>query len=408
MPRFSYTAYDDRGARAAGVIEAETREAAVDALFRQGQYPLDLVEGGRIAAPRWWEREIVLSRGSLGRGLALLTRELATLVKADLPVDEALRIAHVQPLMPGRVRQAIAAVLARVLEGASLSEAFQADGRAFPAYYVHVVRAGEAAGSLGPTLEELAGFLERSAEFRARVGAALLYPAMLLLAAVAAVAVIVAVLIPAIAPLFTDAGVEPPAVIGVLLGLQETLASRWPFLLAAAAAAAAGLLSLSRNARWRLWRDRQLLRLPLVAGLVENGQTAIVTRTLATLLRNGVPMLQALQIAGDVLSNSAMAAALRACAAEVKEGAALSGALGRSGLFPELALRLTAVGEQTGQLDAMLDRVGNIYELALQRQLGRLTGLLTPVLTLAMGALVGGLLLSVMGAIASVNDLALR
>ena len=119
-------------------------------------------------------------------------------------------------------------------------------------------------------------------------------------------------------------------------------------------------------------------------------------------------MLQALQIAGDVLSNSAMAAALRACAAEVKEGAALSGALGRSGLFPELALRLTAVGEQTGQLDAMLDRVGSIYELALQRQLARLTGLLTPVLTLAMGALVGGLLLSVMGAIASVNDLALR
>ena len=91
MPRFSYTAYDDRGARAAGVIEAETREAAVEALFRQGRYPLDLAEGGRIAAPRWWERDIVLSGASLGRGLALLTRELATLVKADLPVDEALR-----------------------------------------------------------------------------------------------------------------------------------------------------------------------------------------------------------------------------------------------------------------------------------------------------------------------------
>ena len=135
MPRFSYTAYDDRGARAAGVIEAETREAAVEALFRQGRYPLDLAEGGRIAAPRWWERDIVLSGASLGRGLALLTRELATLVKADLPVDEALRIAHVQPLMPGRVRQTIARVLGRVLEGASLSEAFQAEGRAFPAYY---------------------------------------------------------------------------------------------------------------------------------------------------------------------------------------------------------------------------------------------------------------------------------
>jgi general secretion pathway protein F len=408
MPRFSYTAYDDRGARAAGVIEAETREAAVEALFRQGRYPLDLAEGGRIAAPRWWERDIVLSGASLGRGLALLTRELATLVKADLPVDEALRIAHVQPLMPGRVRQTIARVLGRVLEGASLSEAFQAEGRAFPAYYVHVVRAGEAAGTLGQTLDELAGFLERSAEFRSRIGAALLYPAMLMLAAVAAIAVIMAVLIPTIAPLFTDAGVEPPFIIGFLLGAQAALAAHWLLGVTVVAAATVGLVALSRSACWRLWRDRQLLRMPLVAGLVENGQTAIMTRTLATLLRNGVPMLQALQIAGDVLSNHAMAGALRACAAEVKEGATLSGALGRAGLFPELALRLTAVGEQTGQLDAMLDRVGSIYELALQRQLGRLTSLLTPILTLAMGALVGGLLLSVMGAIASVNDLALR
>ena len=323
-------------------------------------------------------------------------------------MDEALRIAHVQPLMPGRVRQAIARVLGRVLEGASLSEAFQAEGPAFPAYYVHVVRAGEAAGTLGQTLDELAGFLERSAEFRARVGSALLYPAMLMVVAVAALAVIMTVLIPTIAPLFTDAGVEPPFIIGFLLWVHGALASHWLVALSATIAVAVGLLAVSRSARWRLWRDRQLLRLPLVAGLVENGQTAIMTRTLATLLRNGVPMLQALQIAGDVLSNRAMAAALRECAGDVKEGATLSGALGRSGLFPELALRLTAVGEQTGQLDTMLDRVGNIYELALQRQLGRLTNLLTPVLTLAMGVLVGGLLLSVMGAIASVNELALR
>jgi general secretion pathway protein F len=408
MPRFSYTAYDDRGARAFGVIEAETREAAVEALFRQGRYPLEMVEGGRTPAPRWWERELFVSGGSLGRGLALLTRELATLVKADLPVDEALRVAHVQPLMPGRVRQTIASVLGRVLEGASLSEAFQAEGRAFPSYYVHVVRAGEAAGTLGQTLDELAAFLERSAEFRARVGSALLYPALLMAAAVAAVVVIMTVLIPTIAPLFTDAGVEPPFIISFLLGVQGTLTSHWPLALSTMIAVAVGLLALSRSARWRLWGDRQLLRLPLVAGLVENGQTAILTRTLATLLRNGVPMLQALQIAGDVLSNRVMAAALRECAGEVKEGATLSGALGRSGIFPELALRLTAVGEQTGQLDTMLDRVGSIYELALQRQLGRLTSLLTPVLTLTMGLLVGGLLLSVMGAIASVNELALR
>jgi general secretion pathway protein F len=306
------------------------------------------------------------------------------------------------------VRQTIAAVLNRVLEGASLSEALAAQAGTFPSYYVHVVRAGEAAGTVGQTLEELAGFLEKAAEFRARIGAALLYPAMLMIAAAAALAVVTFVLIPIIAPIFTEAGVQPPFIIGFLLGLQEALAAHWLVILLAAAAGTTGLVSATRNERWRVWRDRQLLQLPLIARLIQNGQTALMSRTLGTLVRNGVPILEALQVTGDVLSNRAMAAALRACAGEVKEGATLMAALNRPGLFPELALRLTGVGEQTGQLEVMLDRVGNIYEAALQQQLGRITSLLTPALTLTMGALVGGLLLSVMGAITSINELALQ
>jgi general secretion pathway protein F len=408
MPRFSYTAYDETGARAAGVIDAETREAALESLHRQGRYPLELVEGSRPPAPRWWERELTLSRSLSSRGLALFTRELATLIKAELPVDEALRIAHVQPLMPARVRHTIAVVLARVLEGASLSEALGAEAGAFPAYYVHIVRAGEAAGTLGQTLDELAGFLERSAEFRSRIGSALVYPALLLVAAAIAVTVIMTVLIPTIAPLFHDAGVAPPFIIGLLLDVQEAIAAHWLLALVGVGVAAAAVLALTRNERWRAWRDRQLLRLPIVAGLIRSGETAVMTRTLGTLIRNGVPMLQALQITGDVLSNRAMAAAVRGCAVEVKEGATLMGALGRSGVLPELALRLTGVGEQTGQLDVMLERAGNIYEQALQQQLGRLSTLITPLLTIGIGMIVGGLILSVMGAIVGVNDLALR
>jgi len=408
MPRFSYTAYDENGGRAVGVVDSETREAAIESLFRQGRYPLELVEGSRAPALRWWERELFTSRGLARGGLALLTRELATLVKAELPVDEALRITHLQPLMPSRARRAIAGVLSRVLEGASLSEALGAQGGTFPAYYVHIVRAGEAAGALGQTLDELAGFLERAAEFRARIGSALLYPALLMIAAAGALLVIMTVLIPTIAPLFRDAGVEPPFIIKFLLDLQETIAAHWLPAMLAVVAVASGLVTLARNERWRVWRDRQLLRVPIISSLVQNGQTAVMTRTLGTLIRNGVPMLQALQIASDVLSNRAMAVAVRNCAGEVKEGTTLMGALSRSGVFPELALRLTGVGEQTGQLDVMLERVGSIYELALQQQLGRVSSLLTPVLTIVIGALVGGLLLSVMGAIGSMNELALR
>jgi general secretion pathway protein F len=408
MPRFSYTACDGKGARTAGTIDGATREAAIEALHRQGRYPLELVEGGRPPTPRWWQRELGLSRGLTRRGLALLTRELATLLGAELPVDEALRIAHVQPLMPARVRSTIAGVLGRVLDGASLSEALAAQGSAFPAYYVHIVRAGEAAGTLGRTLEELAAFLERAAEFRARIGSALVYPALLLVAAAVAVAVILTVLIPTVAPLFRDAGVAQPFIVALLLDVEQAVAAHWLLALAAVVALAAALVALARKERWRAWRDRQLLRLPVVSGLIRSGQTAVMTRTLGTLIRNGVPMLQALEIAGDVLSNRAMALAVRASAAEVKEGATLVGALGRSGALPELALRLTGVGEQTGQLDAMLERTGSIYEQALQQQLGRLSTLVTPLLTIAIGVLVGGLLLSVMGALVGVNELALR
>jgi general secretion pathway protein F len=410
MPRFSYIACDDKGGRAAGTIEAGTREAAVEALFRQGRYPLELVEGSRLAAvqPRWWEREILAPRRLSWRALALLTRELATLIKAELPLDEALRIAQVQPLMPAGVRAIVAGVLARVLDGASLSEAMGAAPGAFPAYYVHVVRAGEAAGTPGQTLDELAAFLERAAEVRARIGSALVYPALLLAAAGIAVAVILTVLIPSLAPLFQDAGVAPPFIVGFLLGVEAAMAEHWLLGLGAIAALAAGLVALARNERWRTWRDRQLLRLPVVSGLVRSGQTAVMARTLGTLIRSGVPMLQALQVTGDVLSNRAMAAAVRASAGEVKEGASLMAALGRTGMLPELALRLTGVGEQTGQLDIMLERTGSIYEQALERQLGRLTTLVTPLLTIGIGVLVGGLLLSVMGAIVGVNELALR
>lgn len=407
MPRFSYIAYDENGQRASGVIESETRDTAVDLLFRQGRYPLELVEGD-APTQRWWQREVFVSRALSRNGLALLTRELATLIKADLPIDEALRIAGLQPLMPARVRQIVGGVLGRVLEGASLSEALDAQAGVFPPYYSRIVHAGETGGTLGETMNELAGFLERSAEFRGRIGSALLYPALLLVAAAGALAIIVGVLIPTIVPLFRDAGVEPPGVIQFLMNTQEAVTNHWLMLLMAIVGLAAGGVALTRNARWRIARDRALLRAPLVSSLINNGQVATMARTLGTLIRSGVPMLQALSITANALSNRAMAAAVQTSAEEVKQGATLMNALARTGMFPELALRLVGVGEQTGQLDDMLRRVADIYEAVLQRQLMRVTGLLTPILTVVIGILVGGLLLSVMGAIFSVNELAFR
>jgi general secretion pathway protein F len=408
MPRYSYTAYDDRGTRTAGEVDAETRESALETLSRQGRFPLDLVEGGAPLAQRWWEREVFAPRQLSRRNLALLTRELATLVKAELPVDEALRIVSLQPLMGMRARSAVAAVLARVLDGASLSEALQGQKDALPEFYWRIIHAGETSGTLGQALDELATFLERSAEFRAKVASALVYPATLLVAAGAALAIILMILVPTVAPLFKDAGRDPPAVIQVLIDVQEFLSSHWLLVMVALGALIAGAIAASRNERWRIARDRAFMRVPLLSGLIENGETATLARTLGTMVKNGVPLLQALEVSGNALSNRAMAAAVHACAAQMREGGTLVGSLVRTGMFPELSLRLIAVGEQSGQLETMLARVAEIYEAALQRQLQRVTSLMTPILTVCIGLVVGGLLLSVMGAIVSVNDLALQ
>ncbi|HEU0061259.1 MAG TPA: type II secretion system F family protein [Hyphomicrobiaceae bacterium] len=409
MPRYSYKAYDAKGGRLVGEIESETREAALEALVRQGRYALELVEGG-VSAPSlpWWQQDVFSSRRLSQQNITLFTRELATLVKAELPIDEALRIVVLQPLISARTRQIVGAVLARVLDGASLSEALGAQQGAFPEYYWRIVHAGEASGTLGTALDDLAHLLDRSMEFRSRIVSALVYPATLLFAAGAALTIVMTILIPTIAPMFKEAGKEPPALIGNLIALQDFLSEHWLATLLVAALGIAGLIALFRQDAWRLMRDRMVLRLPLISGLVENGQTAVFARTLGTMIKSGVPMLRALAVAGDALRNRAMSGAVHACATEMREGGGLVGALGKSRLFPELSLRLISVGEQSGQLDTMLGRVADIYEAALQRQLDRVTSLLTPILTIVIGVVVGGLILSVIGAIVSVNELALQ
>lgn len=408
MPRFSYEAYDEKGSRSAGEINAETREAALQALFQQGRYPLQLVEGGRATPPAWWQREVLGPR-RLGRShLALLTRELATLVSADLPVDDVLRIIRLQPTMSARTCQVIGGVLDRVLDGSSLSEALRSQDGAFPEYYWRVIQAGEASGTLARSLKELAALLERTAEFRGRIAAALVYPALLLVMAAIALAVVLTVLVPTIAPMFSEAGREPPLAIRILSGIQQTLSDHWLPMAAIVVAVAGGLAALARNDRWALARDGWLLRLPVFGNLVRNGQVAIMARTLGTMIANGVPMLSALRVTGNALRNRAMAQVVLDCAEAMREGGSLVEALARSGRFPELAIRLISAGEQSAQLETMLTRLAEIYETTLQLQLQRTVALAAPVLTILIGLMVGGLLLAVMGAIVSVNELVLQ
>ena len=406
--RYGYRAYDESGKLVEGEVIADNREMALDLLYRRGEFPTEVGDSLAAAKKPWWDRDIILFRHVPLSALALFTRELAVLVKADLPLDETLRIVALQPSLSAAMRRITEGVLARVLEGQSLSQALAAEGEAFPEFYWRLVRGGEASGSLGEVLEDLAGFLERTAEMRAKLLSALLYPAILLTVAGLAVIMIMAVLLPAIVPILRDAGAELPFIVRVLEGIREAIAGNAMLWLGIVVGCAVLIFILTATGTLRQMLSRLALRLPLIRGIVMRREVARFSRTLGTLIKSGVPVLEATRIAGGVLSNLSYRSAIETVTEEVRQGAPLTRPLSASGYFPEVALRLIAVGEKTGQLEAMLIRVADIFETALQRQLDRITALLTPLLTLTIGLIVGGLIVSVMSALLSINELAIN
>jgi general secretion pathway protein F len=407
MATFTYNAYDSAGRLINGELKADTRELALESLHRQGSVVVDLIEGastnGETSSVPFWSRRKVSPKA-----LAAMIRELATLLSADLPLDEALRLVALQPSLPLNLRQLIDDVLDRVLGGSALSDAFAAHPNDIPVLHCRLIAAGEKSGSLSRVLTSLADQLERSAELRMKVQAALIYPAILFAAAIVTIALVVGVLIPAVAPLFDEVGAKPPPMLALLIAFRATVADAWPFLLAILVASTVGLIAAPRLSTYPHYRDRILLRLPIVGRLIAHRETANLAGTLSTMLASGVPLLEALGVARASLGNHQFSRAVADAETHLSGGGALSEALSTSEVFTPLAVRLTAVGERTGHLHQMLSRLANIEQNALQRELEGLVAILAPALTIIIGLIVGGIILSVMGAIIGLNDLAFQ
>lgn len=407
MPAYHYRAYAADGSTETGRLTALSRESALEALSRRGLLPAELTEGGSARSLRWWQREVLGSRRIARAQLAMLSRDLATLVEADIPLDEALRILIVQPLLSRRVRTTLEAVLERVSDGQTLSDAFAETGD-FPEFYWRLARAGEASGALGPTLSSMARYLERGEEFRQQLRSALAYPIVLAITALATLMIVSSVLVPTLVPVLTSAGAPLPPAIALIVAVQEAIVGYWPVLAGAAAVLVAVIARAFSDEKMRLALHRGLLRMPALSSLIRQRETARFAGSMSTMLASGVPMLEALGIAGRAQGNLAYARGIAIITEEVSHGGGLRGPLERSGLFSELALRLVSVGEQTGQLEAMLGRVAVIYETALQRDLQRISTLAGPALTVIIGVMVGGLMLSVLGTLVGINELALK
>lgn len=406
MASFRYKAVRAGGELVEGDMEAPTKAHVMARLADMGYVPIRAEEVGRNALARLLALELFGGGARMAlRDLMVASRELATLLDAGVELERALDILGRLSERPA-VQRTFAAVLDDVRGGSAFSDALERQGEVFPASYVSMVRAGEAGGSLALVVGRLAEYLERAQAARESVRSALIYPVILLVMAVASVVVMVTVVLPQFAPLFADAETELPLLTRGLLALSGFVERTWWALLAAVALAALVVRRRLGVPEVRERFDRRLLELPVVRELILRLETARLTRTLGTLLQNGVATIDALRIAQATVVNRHFAGALGQVAEQVKSGATISDALDRVPRCPVLARHLVRIGEETGRLEDMLLRVAEIYDEEAQRTVRRLLALLVPALTAVLGLIVAVIIASVFLAIVRVNQLA--
>jgi general secretion pathway protein F len=401
VPAFAYQALDGSGRTQRGVLQGDTARAVRGALRERGLNPLSVDEVREGAARR---AGIFARRGIGGAELALLTRQLATLVGAGLPIDEALGALSEQA-DGERQRGMTAALRARVMEGASLAQAMGEFPESFPDVFRATVGAGEQSGKLDIVLEKLADYAEARDALKQKILAALAYPILLSIVAIAVVAGLMTWVVPQIVGVFENLHQSLPLATRALTALSAFVRGwGWLLLILVVAAIVAARIALRSEPVRRRWHAL-VLRLPLVGRLARAANTARAMRTLALLASSAVPLLDALNIAASVVPNLPMQEAMRRAAFKVREGTAFSRALGESGWFPPVALRLIASGERSGELPRMLGEAAMQQQRELDRWLGALTSVLGPAVILLVGAMVLFIVLAILLPIFNLNQM---
>ncbi len=409
MPVFQYRAVTPAGEVLEGAMDAPTQKGVVERLRDMGYTPLRAVEAGTLEAPASVRRAAapaLFARGVTQDEVGVVTREIATLLKAGLPLDRSLEIL-VGLAENERVAEMLRKVRNEVRGGAAFSKALDAQGGVFSRFYVNMVRAGEAGGAIGEVLARLAEFMERSKELRESVKSALIYPTILLLVAVFSVVILLAVVVPQFEPIFEQSGKALPWVTEMVLGAGAFMRAYWSGLVVVAVATVLLVSRRLRSPEAKLAWDRRLLGLPLVGDLAAKVETARLARTLGTLLRNGVALVNALSIARETMTNTWMAAGLAEVGRELKTGRGFAKPMLETRRFPAFAVHMIQVGEETGRLDQMLLDVAEVYDAEVARAVKRSLALLEPAMILFLTFVVGGVILSILAAMLSIYDLPL-
>ena len=402
MTLFHYKAVTPSGETLEGRMDVASPDEVISKLQDAGNIALEVRDADSAGSGGLFGN--LFKKPTLNEAqIVQFTQQLATLLGAGQPLDRALQILLDLPESE-KARSLLERVRDVVRGGATLSDALEAERESFSRLYVNMVRAGEAGGSLEDTLRRLADYLERSRQLKSSVINALIYPAFLVSMVIVSLFVLLVVVVPQFEQMFADMDAELPLLTRIVVGVGSTLQGYWWLMLGAVVFGIAWLRKRLADPVARLAIDERLLGMRVVGDLVRKLETARLSRTLGTLLKNGVPLLGALTIARNVMNNSALAESVGKAAEEVKTGSGLGYALAQSKRFPKLALQMVSVGEESGELDTMLLKVADTFDVEVRNSLERLLAALVPMTTVVMTVVVAIIMMAIILPILSLTS----
>jgi general secretion pathway protein F len=402
MGAYQYVAVDPRGKEHKGVLEGETARHVRQLLRDRELMPVQVDEVE--SRDKTQSRSITIRRKVSALDLAIITRQLATLVRAGLPLDEALQAVSQQTEKP-RLKSIMLGVRAKVLEGHTLASGLDDFPQAFPPVYRATVTAGEQAGQLDMVLERLADYTESRHGLSQKISQAMIYPAVLTTLSLTIVTLMLIFIVPRVVGVFENTGQELPLLTRALIGLSEFVQNWWWAVLIAVAITVVSASKILAQEGPRRSFHGFLLQTPIIGRVIRGVNTARFTRTMAILSQSGVPIVESLRICAAVVTNLPMRDAINEAGVRVREGAAIGRSLAQSKLFPPMTMHLISSGESSGELDNMLDRAATHQESEMDSLLGSMLSVLEPALIIIMGVMVLLIVLAILLPIFEINQL---
>lgn len=402
MTTFFYKAVSSDGKARSGTLTAASEKLVVTELRRQGLTPTYV---GLQQAKKGIDLRMPVGGGPRRRDILFFTQEMATLLNSGVPLDRALSIATELTERP-QFRAVVVDILRLIKGGKSFADALAVYPEHFSDLYVNMVRAGEASGGMGVIFSRLAEFERTRDDLQGYIISSLIYPGLLAVVGLGSILVLLNFVVPRFASVFEESRMQMPLPTKIMLEASKYVQNYGWMVGLAVAVIGLGLYSYTRSKEGRLWWDTIRLKMPLLGDALRKAETARFARAMGTLVANSVPLVQSLGIAGATLNNKRIANSLEAVAQGVKRGEGIAIPIKRTGEFPPLAGHLLSVGEETGKLDEMFHRMADVYENDTKVAIRRFTSLFEPLVILVMGLMVGAMILSMLLAITSINDVA--